>query len=257
MKSAEQLLFLRTSADIYREKFTSTESDGLVKNIDLEKQKGRPETYEAGNILAIAYETSSLPSSEIINSDLTRFFFLYDKVLQYRNELVLEKKIEASGLENNPDKVEEAGLGGFNPKDDSDYVAKMPAYTLTKSRRHETLVRDFGDWVIDNGYDASTPHPIDLFLQLENKSWVVEAKIVYNLNYAQAVRGAIGQLLEYQHFLRPNAKLMALFDVEVGGAYLDLLKTLNIVTIWPASDGWKIANPDQNLLGLPFIQSEL
>ena len=172
------------------------------------------------------------------------------------NEIVLTNKIQATDLETTRDKVEESGLGGFNPKDDSDYVVTMPAYTLTKSRRHETLVSNFGELAIKSGYVTSTPHPIDLLLQRENNSWIVEAKIVYNWNYAQAVRGAIGQLLEYQHFYRPNARLIALFNVEIGGGYLKLLKTLDIAAVWPVSEGWMSANADHHLLGLPFRPNE-
>ena len=253
LTTSKQHHFLRTHAEIYQNKFSDTESDGLVKQINLGNHKGRPGTYEAGNIFAIEYETASLPSPGVINSDLQRFFFLYDKVLQHRNDLVLQKKIELTGLETNYDKIEGAGLGGFKPKDDSDYVALMPAHTLTKSRRHESLVRNFGEWAINSEFSASTPHPIDLVLRQESNTWIVEAKIVYNLNYAHAVRGAIGQLLEYRHFLRPNARLIALFDVEVGDGYLKLLKTLDIAAVWPVSNGWKSANADDHLTSLPFI----
>lgn len=252
LTNSQQLEVLRERARTFRNTLSSTEYEDLVSEIDLGVHLGRPGSYEAGNIAAIRYDTATLPPAETINNDLNRFLKLYDKVLQRRDELLHAKQIEPTGYESNPDKIEEAGLGGFKPKDDSDYIAIMPTYTLVKSRRHEALVRNFGEWVQTHGFKATTPHPVDIFLKHESQTWIVEAKIVYRMNYAQAVRGAIGQLFEYQHFISPDSNLIALFDTEVGGAYLELLSSLGITSAWPHPNGWSVNNPDKSLLALPF-----
>lgn len=82
-----------------------------------------------------------------------------------RGNLLVNRGLENLGMEIDHDKVEDAGLSGFNPKDDTDYVAIISAKKLIKSRKHETLVKKFGEHAKSCGFTASTPHPIDLVLE--------------------------------------------------------------------------------------------
>jgi hypothetical protein len=153
-------------------------------------------------------------------------------------------------MEIDHDKVEDAGLGGFNPKDDTDYVAIISAKKLIKSRKHETLVKKFGEHAKSCVFAASTPHPIDLVLEKNGITWIVEAKIVYKLNFVEAARGALAQLIEYQHFLRPAARKVALLDFPIGGAYINLLRTLGIDFVTLVDDKWQVTSLDTDLLTL-------
>ena len=67
---------------------------------------------------------------------------------------------------------------------------------------------------------------------------MVEAKVVYGLNYAEAVRGAVGQLFEYRHFLRPDSLLVALFDQPIGQAFTSYLNSLEVSVVWTEEANW-------------------
>jgi hypothetical protein len=98
-------------------------------------------------------------------------------------------------------------------------------------------------WAGAHGFRASTAeHPKDLILRQGDREWLVEGKVLYRGNAAHAVRAAIGQLFEYERFLyaEPNRRprLVALFTEPIGGAYVDLLETLNIASVWRSGDAW-------------------
>ncbi len=79
-------------------------------------------------------------------------------------------------------------LAHFRPKDDSDYLAQLAGRTIIKSRRHERLVRDYGEWSQSQGFVASTTeHPRDLVLRRDGYEWLVEAKVLYRGNATEAV----------------------------------------------------------------------
>ena len=84
------------------------------------------------------------------------------------------------------------GKATFSPKSDSDYVAELRACVMVKSRSHEKLVRDFGEWARTHGFLPSTPHPCDLVLSAHGREWLVEAKVIYDGDAAGAARAAIG-----------------------------------------------------------------
>ena len=248
MKPAEQLTFLRTTASKIREEFSDSEKAETQTNIDLRHKGGRPATYQAGNVLAIEYDTSNLPSLNKLEDDLTRFFNLYQRALQIRGDLLINGGLENLGMEIDHAGAEGAGLGGFNPKDDADYVAIINARKIIKSRKHETLVKKFGEHAKDCGFVASTPHPIDLLLEKNGTRWIVEAKIVYKLNFAHAVRGALAQLIEYRYFWSPNARMIALIDLPVGDAYINLFKTLGIDVVDLVDNKWRVNGADNDLI---------
>ncbi len=131
----------------------------------------------------------------------------------------------------------------FSPKSDSDYVAEVHARVMVKSRSHERLVRDFGEWARTCGFLPSTPHPRDLVLSASGREWLVEAKVIYNGDVAGAARAAIGQLLDYRYFLYvlrgfPDPGLLALFSEPIGKQYTALLESVSIAAVWRDEDTW-------------------
>lgn len=130
----------------------------------------------------------------------------------------------------------------FWPKDDADYLVHLVGRTLVKTRRHETLLRQFGELSQSVGFTASTSEPPkDLVLRKTPDEWLVEAKVVYRGNATNAVRAAIGQLICYRHFLyrgKPAPRLLALFSEPIGIAYVECLESLGIASVWKAPHGW-------------------
>jgi hypothetical protein len=133
-------------------------------------------------------------------------------------------------------------LKHFRPKDDSDYLAHIVGKRLTKSRRHETIVRQFGELVATRSFAPSTTeHPRDLVLRRDSKEWLVEVKVVYQGNATTAVRAALGQLYAYRYFHYEDASppyLVAVFSEPVGDAYVDFLETCGIASVWKGDNGW-------------------
>lgn len=128
----------------------------------------------------------------------------------------------------------------FKPKDEGDYVAEVTHRTIIKSRTHEAVLNRYAAWAQSQGFSTSSPHPVDLRLRRTTDVWLVEAKVLYRGNATNAVRGAIGQLLAYRHFLYPadDPALVALFTESVGDAYVGLLDSLDIRAVWPCGSGW-------------------
>ena len=133
-------------------------------------------------------------------------------------------------------------LGDFRPKNDADYVARIRGKVMVKSRRHETLVRQFGVWAQTQDYECSTAeHPIDLLLRRDGRTWLVEAEVVRQGRAAAAVREAVGQLFEYRHFLYPPGSApepIALFSEPIGDAFTSYLEGLGITVVWKDGSQW-------------------
>jgi len=240
----EQIETLHVRARMIRDLMPDAEKSGTLAQIDLKSDLQRPASYEAGNILALEYSISAFPPEQTLVSDLQRFVKLYDRALQISNKLSMEERTGFVGVHNAPNAPEVAGLAGFNPKSDSDYVTEISACTIVKTRRHEKIVRMFGPYAATRGFHPSTPHPVDVLLSRDGTNWLIEVKVVYDLNYAEAVRAAIGQLLEYRHFLHPSAHLIALFDKPVGDGYVGFLRNLGISVIWLSGDKWSVSSDD-------------
>lgn len=73
--------------------------------------------------------------------------------------------------------------------------------------------------------------------------------MVYGENVAEAVRAAIGQLMDYRYFLyalkgRPPPSLLALFSAPIGEAYAGLLSSLDISPVWLAAGAWAGTLPE-------------
>lgn len=164
-----------------------------------------------------------------MRSDLTAVLQLYEAALGARDKLLLE----AAGAIASPGRSAQAAssdpLENFHPKSDTDYRATLLGRELTKSRRHERLVRNYGEWQAARGWRPATEHPRDLVLYSDSGTYLVEAKVVYRGNATEAVRAAAGQLLTYAYFLYPQddqPNRVALFSEPVGSAYVDFLSRL-------------------------------
>ena len=102
----------------------------------------------------------------------------------------------------------------FRPKSDADYTAIIASGVQRRSRKHERLVREAGQWLRDRGVVISNRHPKDLEL-ISPVSVIVEAKIVGTRDPLFAVREALGQLEEYRYFVGPQSSGLAiLLDAE-------------------------------------------
>ena len=89
--------------------------------------------------------------------DLDDYLFLYQSALDAKQNLLLTETgaIETSSAT----KTNQAfnPLVGFKPKNSDDYRAALVGRTHIKSRRHELLVKNFGETCQAKGISASTP----------------------------------------------------------------------------------------------------
>lgn len=138
---------------------------GLSHAMRLASTGFRQLAYESGNIVAREYETSSLPLESVLREDLLRFIDLYQAAVISKRHLLQSSPgtIASSSVL----KMTEARdpLHDFKPKSDADYIAHIQGRRLQKSRRHETLVRQYGEEMQATGLQPSTPHPLDLVLR--------------------------------------------------------------------------------------------
>lgn len=143
----------------------------------------------------------------------------------------------------------------FRPKNAADYTTHIIGCEVFKERRHELLISDYGHFVAGRGWSPNTlVHPRDLVLTRgpAGGEWLVEAKAIRRGNATKAVREAIAQLFEYRHFFYADAPipvLLGLFDGPVGGAYLELLSTLGLETVWRDGSVWR-GSPGATAAGL-------
>lgn len=208
----------------------------------------RPLAYEASSIAARRYDTSDLPEEPVLRADLWSAAEILQEAARVDRAHWLTKAPEQLTVEYQNDERHPAALplpvddlADFRPKSDADYIATIPGRVQVKTRRHETLIREFGDYVRTRGFRPSTAHhPRDLVLTSPEAEWLVEAKVVQDANPTRAVREAVAQLLEYRHFLcdrsRPPHSL-ALFTGNIG-VYAAYLGTLGIGAAWKTPEGW-------------------
>jgi hypothetical protein len=233
---------LGEEAAAIRAHMPEAETFGLASVIDLKRGGFLQTAYEAATVLGITYNLDRLPGESQLRRDLGRFMNLYQTAVATKREL-----LQASpGLVASPSTSQISDTADpllhFLPKDDADYLAHLAGKTLVKTRRHETLVKQYGLASAGAGFAASTEeHPKDLVLRNTTEEWLVEAKVLYRGNATVAVRGAIGQLLCYRHFLyagQPAPRLLALFSEPIGIAYVNCMESLGIASVWKSLDGW-------------------
>jgi hypothetical protein len=237
---------LRRESAILRSGLGSLDSE-LVDEIMLGGDGFLPRAYEAGSIVAQAYDVSSLPADVVLRVDLDDFLAIYRDTVTIRERLLTERpgelhvstraRIVSSSEQNAREPV-------FRPKDAGDYAAHVPAQTQKKTRKHEALVKRFGEHARDIGLVPRTDvHPRDLVLCGPKGEYLVEAKTVAN-NAELAVRDAIGQLFAYRHFFYRRCQmddpvLVAVFSEPVGEAFVELLETVGVAAVWPEDGAWR------------------
>jgi len=234
-QSAKQLL--RDDAEVVRNLLSADVHD-LVTDLHL-GNGDLVRKYEAGNIYAKTWSLSDLPEDEVIALELVRFMGLYRDAVVAKDIAVLRgaAQLPARDPKKIPDQPRE-----FKPKNDADYKAHIKSAVQSKSRFHETLVRKFGDWVAERGFEPNTRvHPRDLVLHRdEGPDCLVEVKVFPTGRPLKGTRECIGQLFEYRHFFgTPDVLLVAALSENPGDAYVDLNTSLGIATVWPdQGDRW-------------------
>lgn len=213
-------------------------SAGLESSLALGDRGKRAHAYEAGNILSLTYQIDGLPSEPDLWADLQRFLGLYDAALQVKVDLMLGHPGSISLPVGTLPPVRE-----FKPKSSGDYQQVLDGGSITKGRRHELLVLEYGLWLKSRGLLPWTnEHPIDMAVEdSAGESWIIEAKVIRNGDAATAVRGAIGQLLEYAFFVRKNShpRMLALLSQGVDQGYVDLLESIGIGVVWKGELDWE------------------
>jgi len=146
----------------------------------------------------------------------------------------------------------------FRPKDATDYLVTLQSRTQVRSRKHEAVVKAFGEHARAVGWaPATNVHPRDLVLRKPGRELLCEVKVV-GPNAEHAIREAIGQLITYRHFLYPGTKpeaSVAVFSSSVGPAFVDLLESIGIASVWAADGDW-LASASASTLGLNSIDGD-
>jgi len=237
---------LRQQAKAIRKLLTKEEKQGLLEEIALHSDLERPRLYEAANILAISYSTDAMPEDSNLRAELSRMLAIYESVLGIRDAISTNQSIDTHVLPRNPSISRTAVMRGFNPKSDAEYHVEIAGRTIKKSRTHETLVNTLCERAAKNDMSPATPHPIDLTLEHKGEKWIIEVKVVYGDNYADAVRASVGQLFEYKHFYGEmlgfeRARMGAAFNKPLNNGYLGLLRSLDIDVVWLEGAKWRVS----------------
>ncbi|MFJ4774854.1 MrcB family domain-containing protein [Streptomyces sp. NPDC088762] len=215
----------------------------------------RPESYEAASVVARRYETSDLPAEGQLRQDLRVAESLLQRAAAAdaawraaRDEDQDDR--ELSDSRQGVGRRATTALAGFKPRNSSGYVANIAAQQQVKSQKHETLIRDFGAYIVTRDFTPTNLriHPKDLILRQSDGTgegapeWLVEVKVIRRGDAATAVREAVGQLREYSYFLYREQRLaaphlMGLFSEEIG-VYAAYLEDQGIAAMWQNGGGW-------------------
>ncbi|MGW7574229.1 MrcB family domain-containing protein [Streptomyces sp. NPDC054765] len=211
----------------------------------LKHHEWRPRAYEASSVAARCYDVGALPSEGDLCADLGNMAMILKAALAAESQIRVVNAADGPAAEYIAQAHDSYhGLEGFQPKTGDDYVVQIAAREQKRKQVHEGLIRRFGPYIHDRGFTPITKqvHPRDLVLRARDTEWLVEAKAVKKGNSTQAVREAVGQLLEYRYFCyghKGAAKphLLGLFSESIG-VYADYLEDHGIGAIWRTADGW-------------------
>jgi hypothetical protein len=171
---------LAADAKKIREALPPSAVAGLDPTISLRSRGGRQRAYEVGNIAARTYEDlNALPAESQLRADLRRMMALYQLAVATKRSLLQAQpgSIASASVLQQP--VDDP-LRDFRPKNGEDYTAHLTGRVLTKTRRHERLIEQYGTWAAARGFLPSTKeHPKDLVLRRNGLEWLVEAKVLY------------------------------------------------------------------------------
>jgi hypothetical protein len=162
-----------------------------VPEISLGSDLFVPRAYEAGNIAAIPYTLASLPAESELRDDLQRFITLYKEAVPVRRAVIAPEPTTFNVPAPPPPDDREGFV--FQPKNAEDYIAWVKAHQQRRTRKHEALVKAFGEMAQSHEWRARTKgvHPRDLVVDREEEHLLVEAKTA-RANPESAVREAIG-----------------------------------------------------------------
>ncbi|WP_433015074.1 MrcB family domain-containing protein [Kribbella sp. CA-294648] len=231
---------LRAQAAAIRQKVPEESRSGLGETVDLRSSVALAVNYAAGIIFSVEYLIDDLPGDEILVRDLRDMIHLYQVCVEIREQLRAagaEAVVTAPPARQSPTPSPE-----FKPKDDSDYKQQIAARVVVKTRKHETLVKSYGQFLQSRSFAVATNvHPRDMTAGQESVHWLIEAKTVDRGNGVKAVRDAVGQLLSYRFFLYDTvelANLLAVFNEPVGNGCVALLDHLEIAAVWSRDGEW-------------------
>lgn len=213
---------------------------GLSDEVELRSTVPLALNYASGIIFAREYDTEGLPAEDSLIADLHAMVHLYQSCIEIRDKLRL------SGVDV---EMPSSMTGGtavvtpeFKPKNDGEYRQQIVGRVIVKSRKHETLVKAYGEFLQARGaLVATNVHPRDMTADLQSQHWLIEAKTVDRGNGVKAARDALGQLLGYRYFLYEpprSVKMLALFNEPIGAACVDLLEDCGLAAVWNSDGAW-------------------
>jgi hypothetical protein len=237
---------LREDGDRIRAQLGAARISTFERAIDLGATGRLPAGYEAGAVVAIEYVTSALPPEPVLRKDLQRMFALYQDAIAAKRTLLVTAPGSIATPGGSATDGSSAGdvFDHFKPKSSGDYVAHVEGGTFTRTRRHEALIAEYGEWARTQGFSALTEvHPRDLVLRRDSTEWLIEGEVLRRGNAAHAVREAIGQLFEYRRFEytgqgKEAPELVGLFSEPIGNAYVELLDELGVHSVWRDGATW-------------------
>jgi hypothetical protein len=126
----------------------------------------------------------------------------------------------------------------FRPKNEADYFAVVHPTVQRRTRNHDRLIREVGQWLQSAGAEVATPHPIDLYIE-GSPAVIVEAELVHPRGARAAIRKAVGQLDEYRYFRRlREAALCVLLDEDPGPEHIAYVEEyLGLLLAWSSAEG--------------------
>jgi hypothetical protein len=237
---------LAEDAEIIRNEMSKEFTSVPNEQIDLRSKGRRQRSYSASSITSIVYEVAQLPAEDILADDLTNMLDFYGSAVSTKKRLLLTQP----GKISSPTKTETSYEGdrklSFQPKNSDDYSVLIQERLQTRTRTHEKLLLNFGEFAEHLGFQLDTPHPQDLVLHKNGESILIEAKMVYHHDSRNAVRSVIGQLFDYRHFIytsneRKAPKLIALFSEPIGEAYVSFLEIQGIGSICFEPGDWVLS----------------
>ena len=237
--SAQRRSVLASIAENIRSKL-GQEISGLDVNVQLGSSMQRSIDYEHGTIVARTYRVDELPDENELSADLYHFIELYSA-----SRIIRHDAGERHGLIEPPDLVLPQSFHRkpeFAPKGHSDVVRHIMERTLTTSRKHELLVKKFGQYLQGLGYEVATNvHPRDMTANRDDIHWLIEAKTISS-NYVEAVRDALGQLKFYRYFLHSsdmNVRCLALFNQPISRSLMEFLSHEDIAVVYHRAGQWE------------------
>jgi hypothetical protein len=130
----------------------------------------------------------------------------------------------------------------FKPQSSEDYVQYFRERTQIKSRRHENVVKEYGEFLLAHGHIPRTDvHPRDMTAERDGRTWLIEVKVVYNGNGVDATCEAFAQLFMYSdtfHAHDPDVLKLAVFSEPVGGWNVEFLQRYGDAPVWRHGDRW-------------------